>query len=696
MSGFRTFTHTQKGLTALGLVLCLCGCSTLPTGQGNTDAKAVEQTGLPEALAHFSQGFLFENNLEYESAVSSYEQAIAIRPDDPEPYYRIARVRLLQGRTDEAVHQLRAYAKLHPESGRVWISLALIYKAANEPERTLTCFQQAIKAEPEGRAAYLESARLLIELSRIPEAIEVLRAGARNTTQPSNCRISLVDALVMQASREKKPKDQEKLLEEAINVLKKELKDRPDAAEIFYRLGDICIRLDRWDEAIQEYEPLFQEAPDNLRIHRRLASSFTRDIPVKKAIEKLLALYQDAPELTRIPYYVGELLQIDKRPEEAISYYQMACDLFPNEGAPVICLASLELVKQPEKALKRLHDQLEVLPENLPLHETYARALLALGHHAEACTEFQLTAQLVEKDPEARAEPEFYLQHAIACIQANQTNDLDHLLWNSLGQDPSLSEPYVEFILQQEDEDLISLAIGQLLELSEREPGVVVFNLFRGLLLNTLEQHEQAREAFRLTEREALALGATGKAYLTPSYYFWYGAACERSGHIDEAEQNFLNVLSMDPKYIDADNYLAYMWADRGLNLDRALEHIQKALKEAPNNPAFLDTLGWVYYHQERYKEALAELKRAVELLPNDPTLLEHLGDALAKTGQLEKARSCWQQSLERAPENKALSDKLNAEPEPEAIVPESKPIELDSPAEVEEEKMPSDVSSDE
>ncbi len=75
------------------------------------------------------------------------------------------------------------------------------------------------------------------------------------------------------------------------------------------------------------------------------------------------------------------------------------------------------------------------------------------------------------------------------------------------------------------------------------------------------------------------------------------------------------------------------MYAERGQNLDEAIQLIEKALEIEPENGYFIDSLGWAYYQQGRYPEALRELKRAVERAKDDPVIFEHLGDAYAKNG---------------------------------------------------------------
>lgn len=94
-----------------------------------------------------------------------------------------------------------------------------------------------------------------------------------------------------------------------------------------------------------------------------------------------------------------------------------------------------------------------------------------------------------------------------------------------------------------------------------------------------------------------------------------------------------IKMRSDEPDYL---NYLGYIYAKQGKNLDRAEEMIIKALKAEPENGAYLDSLGWVYYQQGKYEEALIYLFRAKTVLESeneniDPEIYDHLGDLYLK-----------------------------------------------------------------
>ncbi len=120
-------------------------------------------------------------------------------------------------------------------------------------------------------------------------------------------------------------------------------------------------------------------------------------------------------------------------------------------------------------------------------------------------------------------------------------------------------------------------------------------------------------------------------------------------------------MISIDPKHAEAYNYVGYMYAERGQNLDEAIQLIGKALDLEPENGYFIDSLGWAYYQQGRYPEALKELKRAVvKTKEPDPVIYEHLGDALIKNGLDEDALAAWEKALKLDPAADGVKKKVD------------------------------------
>src|SRR5580704_14087202 len=140
-----------------------------------------------------------------------------------------------------------------------------------------------------------------------------------------------------------------------------------------------------------------------------------------------------------------------------------------------------------------------------------------------------------------------------------------------------------------------------------------------------------------------VAVNADEKIYI----YFLRGALAERQKHYDSAEEEFRKILAIDSNNSMTLNYLGYMLGDRGVKLDDALSMVQKAVQLEPQNGAYLDSLGWVYFKMGQYALAEANLRKASERIGQDPQVHDHLGELFEKTGRLKMAAGQWEQSLQ-------------------------------------------------
>jgi tetratricopeptide (TPR) repeat protein len=93
-------------------------------------------------------------------------------------------------------------------------------------------------------------------------------------------------------------------------------------------------------------------------------------------------------------------------------------------------------------------------------------------------------------------------------------------------------------------------------------------------------------------------------------------------------------------------NDLGYLWAEQGKHLERARRMIEQAVQEEPENAAYRDSLGWVLFQQGHIKEAVPELEKAAAMEP-DAAVLDHLGDAYRAVGEPGKAKDAWRRAVD-------------------------------------------------
>ena len=125
----------------------------------------------------------------------------------------------------------------------------------------------------------------------------------------------------------------------------------------------------------------------------------------------------------------------------------------------------------------------------------------------------------------------------------------------------------------------------------------------------------------------------------------------ELSGDRERAIERYEEAIRYGPELAEAKNNLAYLYADSGENLDRALDLAQDAKALLPDNPSVADTLGWVLFKRGVPSAAISYLKEAEAATePNDATLgvvRYHLAQAYEANGDAEDALAALDRALE-------------------------------------------------
>jgi tetratricopeptide (TPR) repeat protein len=133
------------------------------------------------------------------------------------------------------------------------------------------------------------------------------------------------------------------------------------------------------------------------------------------------------------------------------------------------------------------------------------------------------------------------------------------------------------------------------------------------------------------------------------------GSVFERLGSYKKAAEAFRTVLRLNPEDDAAANYLGYMWAEQGINLDSAKVLLEFALKKEPQNGAYLDSYAWIFYKMGDFDNAAFYIKKALEYIKSDPIVFEHWGDILSKKAEYTMAIDAFEKSIDLGAENKSL-----------------------------------------
>ena len=119
--------------------------------------------------------------------------------------------------------------------------------------------------------------------------------------------------------------------------------------------------------------------------------------------------------------------------------------------------------------------------------------------------------------------------------------------------------------------------------------------------------------------------------YESAQVYAAYGYVSFESGKIGDAVKYLKQAIAIDPQNSNALNSLGYILAEQGDDLEYALTLCRKAVQHNEKNPAYLDSLGWVYYKLGNYDEAKSHLRRALTASKGDRDIASHLKLAMEK-----------------------------------------------------------------
>lgn len=176
-------------------------------------------------------------------------------------------------------------------------------------------------------------------------------------------------------------------------------------------------------------------------------------------------------------------------------------------------------------------------------------------------------------------------------------------------------------------------------------------------------REEWAPSVKHFAEAEQLA-SSNQSELLDHLFYYQYGITLERLARYEDASRMLEKSITLTPREeakaaANTMNFLGYMWLDVGTHLDKAGELIAKANELLPDQPAYIDSLGWFHYKKGNYPQALKELQRAEALLqpvaPEDAEILEHIGLTHQALGDKAKALTY----LERAEALKTPDEKI-------------------------------------
>ncbi len=353
----------------------------------------------------------------------------------------------------------------------------------------------------------------------------------------------------------------------------------------------------------------------------------------KEALENYERAWKSGLRLAVDVDAYGKLLERQGDYDQAIAVYE---EFISNVGANPTIQASLSRAKARTPAAPKISSPAQGAAISIfgP-----AAALTAQSGGEQAASYLQLTLHL---DPRLDAARTLL---AAGKAEAGRTEDSIMALREVSPESPYFTTARIEMMWAlarlERNAEAVSAAEETALLAPSQQTRLALADLHRSL--------EHWAEAEKIYDAEISANPPKDDPE-TARIYFSRGAVRERLNRWPDAEADLLKALEMAPNDADVLNYLGYSWVDRGENIEKAMDLIERAVALQPESGFIVDSLGWAQFKLGRYEEATATLENAVELAPGEATINDHLGDAYWQVGRKIEARFQWTRTLSLKP----------------------------------------------
>ena len=512
----------------------------------------------------------------------AFESIIQLAPKNSNAYLVVARLYRYLEKPSKAIEILNNSLKIIPSSEEILTLLGRLYMDQNQISEAIQLFENALKINPNSPVLLLQTGLAYQQLGNYQKAAEIFRRGLNDESNSKFLRKNLASALMDQGQIDEAEA-------EYLKVVKKDPKD----GEAFLGLGKISLKRQLYEQALQHLKKA------NTYLHNSLEASY-----------KLAKLHEDLGHLEEAQNGFEQLLRIHHKSNEGYTFPQLR-----NQG---IFLTHLGLIAQELG--------------NYDKATNYFEELKTLGKRNDNGAD-QAWKELVEEN--------YNKSSALLIDLYRGSKQIARAL--SICGDVSKNRMDMSKVLRALCADVVAESgnpSGGLKEL-------------QNMLEGSKGDLEVYHYIFQVYQRQKKYKKAEQKLYEArkyfskrESFYFMLGALQERQKKYKKAERTFKKVINLNPKHASALNYLGYMWADRGVRLNESLGLVKRAVAIAPNNGAFLDSLGWVYFKLGKIEQAEAYLVEALGRVRRDPTIYEHLGDLYYQKGAYLKAHTAWKRSI--------------------------------------------------
>ncbi len=373
-------------------------------------------------------------------------------------------------------------------------------------------------------------------------------------------------------------------------------------------------------------------------LHGSLAARFSKTKESLTYLDKALAI-KEIPDAYSLRAKM--LIKLGKRNEAVISLKRAVLSQPTNRQLRMAYARLLVDVKEYEKArveFEKLHQQ---APNDANM--LYTLGLLSLESQRFDAAEKYLTKLL--KTGKRKGEAQYYLGRIFQSRNKYQ-QAIDWYLSVNSGEYRFDAQLRASSLIA--DSGKIDEAITLLKTLSESsqsKSSLVRIYITQGDIFQRAGKPLKAIEVF--TRGLEVIPGNSDLLYSR-------GLTGESVGNIEMLETDMLTILETEPDNANALNALGFTLADETDRLEEAYKYLRRAIELKPEEPAIIDSFGWVHYRLGNYDKAINYLKKALSQI-QDSEIAAHLGEVLWVSGKKKEAMQVWQKALKESPNDPFL-----------------------------------------
>lgn len=504
-----------------------------------------------------------------------------------------------------------AQLKLSDDAG-INYALSDIYLATGDLTNAAYYAQIAADIDPKNKWYHLQLANIHHNAGRSEAAIEAYQAILEHHPSDTNVLYELANRYIDYGE-----------LEKSNEMLDKILEIRGDDFEIRLKKFQNYHSQQKRDEALKELKKMRELDPGNLTTLHTLSQYYMELGDAEAAEEVLLDAQQRNARDPQTLILLAEIY-IENRDWEQLgnTFVSMLEDplIYPSQ--------KLELVRF-------IYQQQQNNPGNEVLEDQTTKVILAFSESEPDFGPAQLLAA------EYFLENQEYEEALVRLERVTETSPGNADAWAQRIQTLFNLERY---------EEVIEIAT----EADEASPDNAFIQFFTGASYMLTDRPERAEEWLEK------ATQAPAQRNLRSVIYGTLGDVKQDLDNWEEAQEAYEMALRLDSNNHNALNNYAYYLSLRQEQLDDAKEMAQRALSFEPENAAYLDTMGWIYFKMEEYNKAKEYIQRSVDTGDASAEVYEHLGDVYEALGEYENAAEWWQKALDKDPEREHLKEKLD------------------------------------